>query len=135
MQQYPKTICEKIYIGVTGIAWVAGLLISGSDSVYMPWFNGIGLVLFFGASALLGKIVQVSREKMARGVTSKSGQKKGVNAIGSQKRIQRLHTRYAMEVQENRRSRNSYSRTTSTVTLSWCCPPPSTVPFTGVTSL
>ena len=132
MQQYQKTICEKIYIGVAGTAWVTGLLIAGSDSSYMPWFNGIGLMLFFGASVLLGKLVQVSGEDMPGVVTSESNQKAGINAIGSQNRIQRLHTQYAMEVRKNRCSRNLYSRDTSTVTLRWCCPPPGTVHFNGV---
>ena len=55
MQQIQKTIVEKCSIGILGTAWVAGLLIAGSDSPYMPWLNGIGLILFLGASILLGK--------------------------------------------------------------------------------
>ncbi|MBC8439905.1 MAG: hypothetical protein H8D87_09480 [Deltaproteobacteria bacterium] len=60
MQQNQKTIYEKCFIGITGIAWVAGLLIAGSDSPYMPWLNGIGLILFLGASILLGKFFNPS---------------------------------------------------------------------------
>ncbi len=44
--------------GVGGILWVAGLLIAGSDSPYMPWINGTGLILFFCASILFGKVLQ-----------------------------------------------------------------------------
>ncbi|MCD4722589.1 MAG: hypothetical protein K8S13_22435 [Desulfobacula sp.] len=57
MQLSKKTIYEKSFIGLTGTAWIAGLLIAGSDSQYMPWLNGIGLLLFFGASILLGKLL------------------------------------------------------------------------------
>ena len=55
MQQNRKTLYEKCFIGSTGTVWVTGLLIAGSDSPYMPWLNGIGLILFLGASILLGK--------------------------------------------------------------------------------
>lgn len=58
MQRIQKTIYEKCVIGIIGTAWVAGLLIAGSDSPYMPWLNGIGLIVFFGASVLLGKRFQ-----------------------------------------------------------------------------
>ncbi|RLC03504.1 MAG: hypothetical protein DRH34_05625 [Deltaproteobacteria bacterium] len=60
MQQIQKTIVEKCSIGILGTAWVAGLLIAGSDSLYMPWFNGVGLLLFFGASFLLGRLLNPS---------------------------------------------------------------------------
>jgi hypothetical protein len=60
MQQNQKTIYEKCFIRITGIAWVAGLLIAGSDSPYMPWLNGIGLILFLGASVLLRKFFNPS---------------------------------------------------------------------------
>ncbi|MCK5836960.1 MAG: hypothetical protein KAH09_06805 [Desulfobacula sp.] len=55
MQQIKKTVYEKGVLGVTGTIWIAGLLISGSDSPYMPWLNGMGLLLFLGATLLLGK--------------------------------------------------------------------------------
>ncbi len=49
---------KKCLTGAAGILWVAGLLIAGSDSPYMPWVNGIGLILFFCASIMLGKVFQ-----------------------------------------------------------------------------
>ncbi len=49
---------KKYWTGIIGIIWVAGLLISGSDSPYMPWINTIGLILFFIASLMLGKLIQ-----------------------------------------------------------------------------
>ena len=49
---------QKYWTGIIGIIWVAGLLIAGSDSPYMPWVNTIGLILFFIASLMLGKLIQ-----------------------------------------------------------------------------
>ena len=49
---------QKYWTGIIGIIWVAGLLISGSDSTYMPWVNTIGLILFFIASLMLGKLMK-----------------------------------------------------------------------------
>ncbi|WP_300460501.1 hypothetical protein [Desulfobacula sp.] len=60
MQQIKRTVYEKCVTGVTGTVWIAGLLISGSDSPYMPWLNGMGLFLFLGATLLLGKCLQPS---------------------------------------------------------------------------
>jgi len=49
---------KKYWTGIIGIIWVAGLLISGSDSPYMPWINSLGLILFFIASLMLGKLIE-----------------------------------------------------------------------------
>lgn len=49
---------QRYWTGVVGIMWVAGLLIAGSDSPYMPWVNTIGLILFFIASLMLGKLIK-----------------------------------------------------------------------------
>ena len=54
---------KKYWTGVIGIMWVAGLLISGSDSPYMPWVNIIGLILFFISSLMLGKLIQPFEQK------------------------------------------------------------------------
>ncbi len=55
MQQVKTDRREKIMLGIKGFFWVAGLLISGCDSDFMPWVNGIGLLLFASTSLLLGK--------------------------------------------------------------------------------
>ena len=55
MQQTQINRYEKIMIGVKGFFWVAGLLMAGSDSNFMPWENGIGLILFAASSFSLGK--------------------------------------------------------------------------------
>ncbi len=46
---------EKLWVGIKAFFWVAGLLISGSDNNFMPWVNGIGLLLFAAASLLLAR--------------------------------------------------------------------------------
>jgi len=55
MQQHRTERTEKIMLGVKGFFWVAGLLIAGSDSNFMPWANGLGLLLFIASSILLVK--------------------------------------------------------------------------------
>ena len=55
MQQTPMKRNEKIRMGVKGFFWTAGLLIAGSDGNYMPWVNGIGLLLFVASSILLAR--------------------------------------------------------------------------------
>lgn len=55
MQQNQMNKYEKIMIAVKGFFWVAGLLMAGSDSNFMPWGNGIGLFLFAVSSFLLRK--------------------------------------------------------------------------------
>lgn len=47
----------KLQVVAGGCLWVAGLLIAGSDSPYMPWLNGIGAVVFSGTSIALGKLL------------------------------------------------------------------------------
>ncbi len=47
----------KIQVAVGGCIWVAGLLIAGSDSPYMPWLNVVGAGVFSVASLVLGKLL------------------------------------------------------------------------------
>jgi hypothetical protein len=58
MGKNQKSKLKKCFTGVVGLIWVTGLLVAGSDSPYMPWINGIGVILFFSASILLGKLFQ-----------------------------------------------------------------------------
>ena len=55
MQQTQINRYEKIMIGVKGFFWVAGLLMAGSESNFMPWGNGTGLILFAVSSLSVGK--------------------------------------------------------------------------------
>lgn len=36
--------------------WVAGLLLAGSDGPFMPWVNGLGALVFAGASLVLARL-------------------------------------------------------------------------------
>ena len=47
----------RLQVIVWSCIWVAGLLIAGSDSPYMPWLNGIGALFLSGASLALGKLL------------------------------------------------------------------------------
>lgn len=46
---------KKIYRGIMGLLWIAGLMIAGSDNLYMPWINGFGLTVFLLASVMIAK--------------------------------------------------------------------------------
>jgi hypothetical protein len=85
MQQIKKTIYEKCVIGGIGTVWIAGLLISGSDSPYMPWLNGMGLFLFLGATLLLGKCLQPSHHTAGNRADAENFQELKVAARVSQK--------------------------------------------------
>lgn len=77
MQQAKLNRYEKINLGVKGFFWVAGLLMAGSDSNFMPWVNGLGLVIFAASSFLLGKQSGTSKTRAAGcpGFYRKSGEK------------------------------------------------------------
>ena len=55
MQQTQTNRHGRIIFGIKGFFWVAGLLIAGSDSNFMPWVNGTGLLLFIASTIVLGK--------------------------------------------------------------------------------
>ncbi len=98
MQQNQKTIYENCFIGITGIAWVAGLLIAGSDSPYMPWLNGIGLILFLGASILLGKLFNPSHSDARVGIYPGCYQNPAPNAIRPKKENRKINIPYALGI-------------------------------------
>jgi hypothetical protein len=49
------TTAGKIKTAAAGCLWMAGLLIAGSDSPYMPWLNGLGILMFSGISLVSGQ--------------------------------------------------------------------------------
>lgn len=53
-------------MGAVGFFWIAGLLVAGSDSQYMPWVNGAGLILFTGASLIMGRRFHASGQERGR---------------------------------------------------------------------
>jgi hypothetical protein len=46
---------KKIKTAAAALFWMAGLLIAGSDSPYMPWLNGMGILMFSGISLVSGQ--------------------------------------------------------------------------------
>ena len=56
MQQRKKETGKLFILTILGICWIAGLLMAGSESAYMPWINLSGLLINGVASFLLCKI-------------------------------------------------------------------------------
>ncbi len=56
MQQRRKQTGNIFILSTLGIFWIAGLLMAGSESLYMPWLNLLGLLINGMASFLLCKI-------------------------------------------------------------------------------
>lgn len=55
MQLTKKNIYNRCAMGLTALIWVFGLLAAGSDSIYMPWLNVVGAIIFLLASLWLGR--------------------------------------------------------------------------------
>lgn len=83
MQHMKGTLYEKCVTGLTGAAWIAGLLIAGSDSMYMPWLNGMGLFVFTGASILMGKRLNQDLSKSTRPEYPRFSQTSGPGSVAS----------------------------------------------------
>ena len=49
---------------IAALLWVAGLMLAGSDSAFMPYLNILGLVVFFAANIVIGREAQ--KRKNAR---------------------------------------------------------------------
>ena len=98
MQRIQKTIYEKCVIGIIGTAWVAGLLIAGSDSPYMPWLNGIGLIIFFSASVLLGKRFNSSHFKDRISIYPGCYQNTKLKSVRPKTKVRKINSPYALGV-------------------------------------
>ncbi len=57
MQLTIKNIYQRGVIGIAAFIWVLGLLTAGSDSMYMPWLNAVGAIVFLLASLWLGRLL------------------------------------------------------------------------------
>jgi hypothetical protein len=57
MQLTEKKIYHKVLVGIVALIWIAGLLIAGSESPFMPWMNLIGVIIFLWTSLWLGRIL------------------------------------------------------------------------------
>lgn len=97
MQHIQKKITENCITGLMAAAWVAGLLTAGSDSPYMPWLNGMGLFLFFGASLLLGKRLNPSKLNNRSMMKQERYQKPDSVLRSYRGNTRRLNISYALE--------------------------------------
>ncbi len=52
-----ETLKNKTLVIITALAWAGGLLLAGSDGPFMPYLNGVGVVVFLCASIILGRIL------------------------------------------------------------------------------
>ena len=91
MQLTKKNIYDRAVTTIAALIWVSGLLAAGSDSIYLPWLNAGGALVFLGASLWLGRILprleaegsvvsspQLARKPVERTVLGRSfGGKKG----------------------------------------------------------
>ncbi|MCP3874387.1 MAG: hypothetical protein GY699_14685 [Desulfobacteraceae bacterium] len=98
MQQTQNTIYKKCLIGLSGAVWVVGLLIAGSDSPYMPWVNGIGLILFFSANIFLSKLLRPNQSNASIILYPKFYQKPYAGRIALKKRSHRIINRCALGI-------------------------------------
>lgn len=98
MQQTQKTRYEKCLITITGTCWVAGLLVAGSDSPYMPWLNGIGLILFLGAGILLGKLFRPSHSGAKTVLYPRCHEEKVFSTISPKKKNRKINTPCALGI-------------------------------------
>lgn len=75
MQLTQQKVMNKGFVGLLGFVWVAGLLLAGSDSSYMPWLNLAGTLVFIGASIWLGRVLPrlESSEKNSLGTQAVPG--------------------------------------------------------------
>lgn len=49
-----------------GFGWVAGLILAGSDSDFMPWLNGAGLLIFWISSMMMSKPLMCLNSTLSR---------------------------------------------------------------------
>ncbi|MFH2092250.1 MAG: hypothetical protein ABIJ31_07795 [Pseudomonadota bacterium] len=98
MKQYKiqNQICDQCLTGAIVIFWIAGLLIAGSESIYMPWLNMLGLISFLVASIVLGKRLHPVKKTTGTLIQPDFFKNQLCMAKGIQKKNKRCHTRYAL---------------------------------------
>ena len=101
MQLTKRNIYDKCIMGIAALIWVLGLLTAGSDSIYMPWLNVVGAILFLVASLWLGRVLP--RLEASGSVVSRSGLAKTRGTVRPRVRVKffekkqnsKINTRYA----------------------------------------
>jgi hypothetical protein len=94
MQLTKKNIVNRCAMGLAALIWVFGLLAAGSDSIYMPWLNVAGAIIFLLASLWLGRTLP-RLEESCRVVSSPvSVRTKGLGTTFVKKQNSRVNSRY-----------------------------------------
>jgi hypothetical protein len=96
---FGKAYHTKLMIGLASIFWMMGLLLAGSDSPFMPWVNGLGLLVFLLASIFLGKLLNKDKSASTLIIYPKFSRKPINHSMTQVTKHQnrRVNTRYAME--------------------------------------
>ena len=92
MQLTKKNIYTRCAMGIAALIWVFGLLAAGSDSIYMPWLNVAGAIVFLLASLWLGRALP--RLEAGTVVSSVSVKTQGGATSFAKKQNSRVNTRY-----------------------------------------
>jgi hypothetical protein len=100
MQLTKKNMYNRCAMGLAALIWVFGLLAAGSDSLYMPWLNVAGVIVFLLASLWLGRTLpglEASNLEASNRVVSSpvSVRTKGLATTFVDEQNSRVNTRYA----------------------------------------
>ncbi len=82
-------------MGLAALIWVFGLLAAGSDSIYMPWLNVAGAIVFLLASLWLGRTLPMLEASTKVVSSTVSVRTKGLATTFVKKQNSRVNTRYA----------------------------------------
>lgn len=95
---FGKPSLVKPMVGLVSILWITGLLLAGSDSPFMPWVNGLGLLLFILASIILGRLLNTSKSESTLILYPKFTRKTIDHPMAqlTKHENRRVNTRYAM---------------------------------------
>jgi ABC-type transport system involved in cytochrome c biogenesis permease subunit len=95
MQLTKENIYNRCVVGIAALIWVFGLMAAGSDSIYMPWLNLAGAIVFLLVSIWLGRVLprfEASGRKVLPRVSVRTA---GIAPPFVKKHSGRANTRYA----------------------------------------
>jgi hypothetical protein len=95
MQLARKNIYNRCVIGIAALIWVLGLLAAGSDSLYMPWLNIAGAIVFLLASIWLGRSLPKLEASHTIVSSSVPLRTKGLAKPSVKQQNLKINTRYA----------------------------------------
>jgi hypothetical protein len=92
MQLTKENIYNRCVVGIAALIWVFGLMAAGSDSIYMPWLNLAGAIVFLLASLWLGRVLPRFEAGVSPRVSAKTA---GFTPTFAKKPNSGANTRYA----------------------------------------